>query len=167
VSKEEKEVEGDGGREMEGGREEGEEEGIRCAHKTSLQKGLCSSKGLLLVLIDRLVGPDTGDLVGTHLLINIRDVCLCVFHLNQPLLSILALDPIPICEGACGTHVEGNLVEEWRGRYVEGEARGGGGMWRGRYVEGEVCGGGGVWRGRYVEGEVCGSKRRGGVWRGK
>ena len=51
-----------------------------------------------------------------------------------------------------------------KGRCVEGEVRGGGGVWRGgmwrgrcvegRYVEGEVCGGGGMWRGGMWRGGV-------------
>lgn len=50
--------------------------------------------------------------MATHLLINIWNVCLCVLHLDQPLLSILALDPTLVHEGACGTHVECNLAQE-------------------------------------------------------
>ena len=50
--------------------------------------------------------------MATHLLINVWDVCLRVLHLDQPLLSILALDPTLVHEGACGTHVECNLAQE-------------------------------------------------------
>ena len=41
----------------------------------------------------------------------------------------------------------------WKGRTVEGEDCGRGGVWRQMGVEGEECGGGWVWKGRSVEGE--------------
>ena len=46
---------------------------------------------------------------GAHLFINVRDVCLCILHLNEPLLPILVGHSITVSEGPGGTHVQGNL----------------------------------------------------------